>query len=248
MKRTIILFLLILACRDMKTVKIPENSIENLVISKSAQLFNSNRSDAQVIGSLQFLDTIYVLDNKLIDSKVKVLSIKGIEGWMNYNDISLLKEAKRIDSLNGLNLWVPADLPIVFKGKRIVKNSYSEKNIRYEFESQVYSIVLLITPNSNIKQIIEDSRESCEKQALDSYFNMPESPVIEEFILNNLNSLYISWYELHDRMKFYKINIPGENKDVCYIRVQMKKREFTLEEEVLAKKILFSTRVGRKKI
>lgn len=246
MKRTIILVLLILACRDMKTVKIPENSIENLVISKSAQLFNSNRSDAQVIGSVQFLDTIYVLDNKVIDGKVKVLSVRGIEGWMNYNDISLLKEAKRIYFLNGFNLWVPADLPVVFKGKRIVKNSYSEKNIRYEFDSEYYTFVLIDIDNNNHKLIIKNAIQDCKENA-SAFIGMPEPPVIQEYRFNNKDSLYISWYDGHDRLKYYQLDVPGENKNVYYMQIQMKKREYTSQEEVLAKKILFSTRVDRKK-
>lgn len=247
MKRTIILVLLILACRDMKTVKIPENSTENLVISKSAQLFNSNRSDAQVIGSVQFLDTIYVLDNKVIDGKVKVLSVRGIEGWMKYNDISLLNEAKRIDSLNGLNLWVPADLPVVFKGKRIVKNSYSENNISYEFDSEYYTFVVIDINNNNHKLIIKNAIQDCKENA-SVFIGMPEPPVIQEYRFNNKDSLYISWYDGHDRLKYYQLDVPGEDKNVYYMQIQMKKREYTSQEEVLAKKILFSTRVDRKKI
>lgn len=244
MKKVIFILITIFTLNGISVAKETFQSAENLVISEKTQLYDSSENAASVLETLTLLDMVYVLDSENVNGKILAKTAKGVKGWIKYNDISYLEKARKIKTVQGLELLSPKDFPLIFKDKKVVGNSYSKNNIKYIFESNYFSVSVIIIHGANFQKIVKDAKESCLEQASEPFFSMPESPVIKDFSVDNLTGSYISWYELHDRVKFYKTNILGKNrKEVYYIRIQMKKHQYTPEEEILAKKILFSARL-----
>jgi len=214
----------------------PNNEI--IVISEYLSIFKNEDSNAKELRKVKLLDKLYSLGKEIINNRVFIESKDGIKGWVEVNKTNLLtKEWKSAENFQNMVIFYPEHMGFLFReGGRWEKQ-----------EALIYGGLILDQKLYNDKYFIlshhiisnyNDFIKSMKAHKSHEYNKRIELKYID---FNNLKSYYQEGVSREGK-KFFRLIIDGGEKTYS-LSVQLQNRNYNEEDELYAKKILFSVRL-----
>jgi hypothetical protein len=235
MKRKVILLFIInliavsyLAGQDEVRI-MDDNSL--LILSSNANIYQKSEERAEVITNVGMLDVLKIKNSNIVNNKIEVILDSNSNGWININDTSYIGNLdwRNFNNFKDINIYIPKEISFTFDPSKLNKGKYAKGNY---MEYQIFNSVFFIDIAYNER--IDELK-------------------IKKFITNSINGLNLTYYgyeAYYDNITStveggfgYGLTILEKDRKKYYSISVMLRGNITPEQELTAKKILFSVRL-----
>lgn len=192
---------------------------EYFILGTNVALYKTFSSDSPKLLIMNEFDKVVLLNKKIKNNRLNV-SFNGTNGWVNILNLSVTPEGwEKFDKISGLILFYPKEYDYQFRTNNFVRNDYIEF-LLYNKESDI--VIYHSLRKNSIQEYTNGIKLNFYGKEVYYYIGIgPEDGKVGyEFVVANRSA-----------KKNYVINVSSG------------KQHPTPEEELIAKKILFSVRI-----
>ena len=230
----IVILLIVIVSYGLAWTSEPANNAsanEYFIIGTNAMLYGLSDTGTKLILLINEFDKVTLLNLKSVNDRYNV-SLNGTNGWVDVLNVSVVPEGwVKINRIEGIYLYLPKDFNFKFENGELVTNG-GNSNYSFEIEYKIYD----------------------NQRFLDIYHNLNDSYVhshssfISNFVkinyYGNVDGYYYGGNNLENGNKALELTVDNELKKENYIcDITLTSDNPSYEEEITAKKILFSVRI-----
>ncbi len=203
-----------------------------VVLNSNVNVYKTWDKNSPVIKTLDMLDVVKIKKEKIINYRIEITLEDGNNGWINVNDVSYIRNLRwKILKVYGLELFLPIDLKFNLK-KDILPECAVGKLKELKLLGGKYFIYVGYFEG---KEVFDINRQA---EAADA-----EVESFKSLHYYGYESYYREYYDEEGNLSFGMYIVKSNRKDIYWVSIHLKKQNPPPEEELIAKKILFSVRI-----